>query len=130
MSDATHGKVDEQCTNRPRIVLEATHDPQVTYPQSHSTKCGLQVTVVRNGQTEEISTADLLVGDVMLMDTGDILPADGLLFQGNDIRQAFRIAMPLFAQCGILSGHRSDETECVAAPHVERGRCSCLRPRQ
>ena len=42
---------------------------------------------MRNGQTEEISTADLLVGDVMLMDTGDILPADGLLFQGSDIRQ-------------------------------------------
>ena len=47
----------------------------------------LQVTVLRNGQTEEISTADLLVGDVMLLDTGDILAADGLLFEGNDIRQ-------------------------------------------
>ena len=45
------------------------------------------MTVVRNGRTEEISTAELLVGDVMLMDTGDILPADGILFQGNDIRQ-------------------------------------------
>ncbi len=47
----------------------------------------LQVTVLRNGQTEEISTADLLVGDVLLMDTGDILAADGLLFEGNDIRR-------------------------------------------
>ena len=49
----------------------------------------LQVTVLRNGENEEISTADLLVGDVMLLDTGDILAADGLLFKGNDIRQAF-----------------------------------------
>ncbi len=48
----------------------------------------LQVTVLRNGENEEISTADLLVGDVMLLDTGDILAADGLLFKGNDIRQA------------------------------------------
>lgn len=48
----------------------------------------LQVTVLRNGENEEISTADLLVGDVMLLNTGDILAADGLLFKGNDIRQA------------------------------------------
>ena len=74
------------------------------------------MTVVRNGQTEEISTADLLVGDVMLMDTGDILPADGLLFQGNDIRQASHITMASFDQFGIISARRSDEIENAAAP--------------
>jgi len=51
----------------------------------------LQVTVLRNGENEEISTADLLVGDVMLLNTGDILAADGLLFKGNDIRQAIAL---------------------------------------
>ena len=55
----------------------------------------MQVTVVRNGQTEEISTAELLVGDVMLMDTGDILPADGLLFQGNGVRSAISAHTPV-----------------------------------
>ena len=75
---------------------KATLEAQVTCVQGSSARCGMQVTVVRNGQTEEISTADLLVGDVMLMGTGDILPADGLLFQGNDIRQAFCTAMALF----------------------------------
>ena len=43
---------------------------------------------MRSGETGEISTADLLVGDVMLLSTGDILAADGLLFEGNDIRRA------------------------------------------
>lgn len=29
-----------------------------------------------------------MVGDVLLFDTGDILPADGMLFQGSEIRHA------------------------------------------
>ncbi len=45
-----------------------------------------QVRVVRNGQEVGISTYDLLVGDVLLVATGDILAADGLLFQGNELR--------------------------------------------
>lgn len=46
----------------------------------------MQVTVLRDGRTQEISTFDLLVGDVLLVDTGDILAADGMLAQGNDLR--------------------------------------------
>ncbi len=42
--------------------------------------------VVRNGREVGISTYDLLVGDVLLVATGDILAADGLLFQGNELR--------------------------------------------
>jgi len=45
-----------------------------------------QVRVIRNGQEVGISTYDLLVGDVLLVATGDILAADGLLFQGNELR--------------------------------------------
>ena len=49
--------------------------------------CLLQVTVMRDGATQQISVYDLLVGDVMLVETGDILAADGVLFKGNDVRQ-------------------------------------------
>lgn len=44
--------------------------------------------MVRNGQNQEINTSAIVVGDVMLLEMGDILPADGLLFEGNDIRWA------------------------------------------
>ena len=50
--------------------------------------------MVRSGETGEISTADLLVGDVMLLSTGDILAVDGLLFEGNDIRRAQALGLP------------------------------------
>ena len=46
----------------------------------------LQVTVLRESKAQQISTYDLLVGDVLLIDTGDILAADGILFQANDMR--------------------------------------------
>lgn len=42
--------------------------------------------VVRGGKERSISTYDLLVGDVLLVDTGDILPADGLLFESSNLR--------------------------------------------
>jgi len=46
----------------------------------------IKVRVVRGGQERTISTYDLLVGDVLLIDTGDILPADGLLFESSNLR--------------------------------------------
>ncbi len=45
-----------------------------------------QVRVIRNGREAGISTYDLLVGDVLVLATGDILPADGLLLKGSDLR--------------------------------------------
>ncbi len=41
---------------------------------------------MRGGKERSISTYDLLVGDVLLVDTGDILPADGLLFESSNLR--------------------------------------------
>ena len=48
----------------------------------------MQVTVVRDARRAEIDASELLVGDVMLVDTGDILPTDGILFEGNNMRWA------------------------------------------
>lgn len=47
---------------------------------------GRQVRVVRGGKQRSISTYDLLVGDVLVVDTGDILPADCLLFESSNLR--------------------------------------------
>ena len=50
--------------------------------------CAQQVTVTRGGQQQEISGFDLLVGDVLQFGYGDILPVDGFLIQGNNVRCA------------------------------------------
>jgi len=43
------------------------------------------VLVKRNGATEQINTEELLVGDVIKLEYGMIIPADGILISGHDI---------------------------------------------
>jgi Ca2+-transporting ATPase len=49
-------------------------------------ECCMQVRVIRSGAELTISCFDLLVGDVLLVESGDILPADGLLYAGGPIK--------------------------------------------
>ncbi|KAJ6661588.1 hypothetical protein lerEdw1_013827 [Lerista edwardsae] len=43
-------------------------------------------TVIRKRQVIQVPVADLVVGDVALIKYGDLLPADGLLLQGHDLK--------------------------------------------
>ncbi|KAJ3285350.1 Calcium-transporting ATPase 10, plasma membrane-type, partial [Rhizoclosmatium sp. JEL0117] len=42
-----------------------------------------KVKVIRGGKTDEISSWDVLVGDIVEISTGDEIPADGLFVSGN-----------------------------------------------
>ncbi|XP_039217275.1 plasma membrane calcium-transporting ATPase 3 isoform X4 [Crotalus tigris] len=42
--------------------------------------------VIRNGQLVQIPVAELVVGDIAQIKYGDLLPADGVLIQGNDLK--------------------------------------------
>ncbi|XP_042315274.1 LOW QUALITY PROTEIN: plasma membrane calcium-transporting ATPase 1-like [Sceloporus undulatus] len=42
--------------------------------------------VIRNGEITQVPVADLVVGDVAHIKYGDLLPADGLLLQGHDLK--------------------------------------------
>jgi magnesium-transporting ATPase (P-type) len=48
--------------------------------------CCCQVRVVRCGAELTLSCFELLVGDVLLVEAGDILPADGLLYAGGQLK--------------------------------------------
>lgn len=41
--------------------------------------------VIRGGQPINISVADIVVGDICQIKYGDLLPADGVLIQSNDL---------------------------------------------
>uniref|UniRef100_H3C883 Calcium-transporting ATPase n=1 Tax=Tetraodon nigroviridis TaxID=99883 RepID=H3C883_TETNG len=43
-------------------------------------------TVVRGGQVVQIKVSEIIVGDIAQVKYGDLLPADGVLIQGNDLR--------------------------------------------
>ncbi|KDO31182.1 calcium-translocating P-type ATPase [Saprolegnia parasitica CBS 223.65] len=44
-----------------------------------------KIKVIRNGVPAEVSKFNLVVGDVVRVDVGDILPADGLVFDENEL---------------------------------------------
>ncbi|KAL8327764.1 hypothetical protein RB597_003878 [Gaeumannomyces tritici] len=44
------------------------------------------VKVVRSGKALEMSVFDVLVGDVMHLETGDMIPCDGILIEGHNIK--------------------------------------------
>ncbi|TPX18076.1 uncharacterized protein E0L32_011846 [Thyridium curvatum] len=44
------------------------------------------VKVIRSGKTQEISVYDILVGDVLHLETGDLIPVDGVLIEGHNIK--------------------------------------------
>ena len=73
------------------------HHASLTHQHVTDTIMYLQVTVLRDGGVKDISIFDLLVGDVMLFETGDIVPADGIIITGNTIRYP----MPLRHRWGI-----------------------------
>ena len=44
------------------------------------------IDVIRNGEVTKLQITELLVGDVCLLNYGDLVPADGILLQGNDLK--------------------------------------------
>ncbi|KAF2473848.1 calcium transporting P-type ATPase-like protein [Lindgomyces ingoldianus] len=44
------------------------------------------VKVIRSGRIRELSVYDVLVGDVVLLEPGDMVPVDGILIQGHGIK--------------------------------------------
>lgn len=44
------------------------------------------VNVIRSGKSQEISINDVMVGDVMHLATGDIVPVDGIFIQGSAVK--------------------------------------------
>ncbi|KAF4547498.1 Cation transporting ATPase-like protein [Elsinoe fawcettii] len=44
------------------------------------------VKAVRSGKTQEISVYDILVGDVLLLEPGDMVPVDGIFIEGHGVK--------------------------------------------
>lgn len=43
------------------------------------------INVLRNGKTVNMSVYELLVGDICLIETGEILSVDGVIIESNDL---------------------------------------------
>ncbi len=46
----------------------------------------VMVTVMRNGKVQEVSRKEIVVGDIVLLNTGDEVPADGILIESHSLQ--------------------------------------------
>lgn len=66
------------------VVVGAANDYQKErqFARLNAKKEDREVVVIRNGIREMVSIYDLMVGDVISLETGDVIPADGLFLHG------------------------------------------------
>lgn len=67
------------------VLVGAANDYQkeLQFAKLNAKKDNREIVVIRGGDEQVISIFDLLVGDILTLQTGDILPADAILIQGS-----------------------------------------------
>ncbi|KAE8377717.1 plasma membrane calcium-transporting ATPase [Aspergillus bertholletiae] len=70
------------------VLVGAANDfqKQMKFQKLNEKKLDRNVTVVRSGHAHEVPISDIFVGDVVHVQPGDIIPADGILIQGYHVR--------------------------------------------
>lgn len=70
------------------VVVGAANDWQKErqFVKLNKKKEDRQVKVIRSGKTVEISIHDVLVGDVMHLEPGDLVPVDGVFITGHNVK--------------------------------------------
>ena len=57
------------------------YQKDLQFKKLNAVKDSVEVKVMRNGEETLIANTEVLVGDVVLLDTGDKVPADGLVLE-------------------------------------------------
>eukprot|EP01136_Pigoraptor_vietnamica_P010647 Opistho-1_new@48531 len=70
------------------VTVAAVNDYQKEkqFRKLNAVKEDVSIKVIRDGRPTEVSTFDLVVGDVVRLEVGDILTADGIMIDGNDLK--------------------------------------------
>ena len=70
------------------VIVGAANDWQKErqFAKLNAKKESRDVKVVRSGKTQEINIHDILAGDVLLVEPGDILPVDGIFITGHGVK--------------------------------------------
>lgn len=70
------------------VVVGAANDWQKErqFVKLNKKKDDRMVKVIRSGNTMEISVHDILVGDVMHLEPGDLIPVDGIFIDGHNVK--------------------------------------------
>ncbi|VDM54944.1 unnamed protein product [Angiostrongylus costaricensis] len=58
----------------------------LAYEVQEKIETGQKFSVIRDGEAIDVPVSDLVVGDIARVKYGDLIPADGFLIQGNDLK--------------------------------------------
>ncbi|KAL9640635.1 MAG: hypothetical protein Q9204_000624 [Flavoplaca sp. TL-2023a] len=72
------------------------------------------VKVIRSGKSREISVHDILVGDVMHLEPGDLIPVDGIFISGHNVKCDESSAT---GESDLLRKHPGDEVYAAIQAH-------------
>ena len=97
------------------------------------------VDVIRGGESETIQVTELVVGDVCQLKYGDLVPADGILLQGNDVKvdessltgESDQVKKTFEKDIGLFSGTHIMEGSCkylitAVGEHSQAGKIMVL----
>lgn len=70
------------------VVVGAVNDWQKErqFVKLNKKKSDRLVKLIRSGKTREVSVYDVLVGDIMLLEPGDMVPVDGIFIEGHNVK--------------------------------------------
>lgn len=70
------------------VMVGAVNDFQKEkqFAKLNKKKDARDVKVCRSGKTQEINVYDLMVGDILLIEPGDVIPADGIFISGHGVK--------------------------------------------
>ena len=70
------------------VIVSAGNDWQKErqFAKLNAKKEDRHIQVVRSGKTQDISIYDILVGDVVCINQGDLIPADGIIIESNEVK--------------------------------------------
>lgn len=81
------------------------------------------VEVIRAGKSDKIPNAEIVVGDVCSLKYGDLVPADGILLQGNDLKVD---ESSLTGESDIVKKTIEGDPGLLSGTHVMEGSCKYI----
>ena len=98
------------------VVVGAANDYQKErqFVKLNKKKEDRNVKVIRSGKSREVSVHDILVGDVMHLEPGDMIPVDGIFISGHNLKCDESSAT---GESDILKKHPGDEAYAAIEAH-------------
>ena len=98
------------------VVVGAANDYQKErqFVKLNKKKEDRDVKVIRSGKSREISVHDILVGDVMHLEPGDMIPVDGIFISGHHVKCD---ESSVTGESDLLKKHSGDEVYAAIESH-------------